>query len=227
MSLTLPADQNIVVLSIAATKPTFVDLGNYYNNFGITTAPWQVPNHQGFDLDGNYYNSSNLDLNWLKGKDSVPDPVYMTWAGAAFKTGPIPTENKDVSNFSSGDYHLNVVKADGQTISVPSGEYTNVRMLGAGEYGTQSNQQIRVNFTDGTSEIWTQTFTDWATKPDAKTADGEFLVNAGTRIDQLGNQTETTANVYGYSYPVPAGKTVQSLTLPNNNRVGILAISLL
>ena len=29
-----------------------------YNAFGITTAPWQVANHQGFDRSGNYYNSN-------------------------------------------------------------------------------------------------------------------------------------------------------------------------
>jgi hypothetical protein len=28
-----------------------------YNAFGITTHPWQVANHQGFDRNGNYYNS--------------------------------------------------------------------------------------------------------------------------------------------------------------------------
>ncbi|MFM1902608.1 MAG: hypothetical protein RLZZ440_508, partial [Planctomycetota bacterium] len=32
--------------------------------------------------------------------------------------------------------------------------------------------------------------------------------------------------VYGYSYDLPAGKTLVSITLPNNQNVGILGIAL-
>jgi hypothetical protein len=56
---------------------------------------------------------------------------------------------------------------------------------------------------------------------------GEVLVNAGTQILQDGNESGNTANVYGYSYAIPDGKTVKSVQLPNNKAVGILGISLL
>jgi hypothetical protein len=56
---------------------------------------------------------------------------------------------------------------------------------------------------------------------------GEVLVNAGTQILQTGNQSGSTANVYGYNYAIPDGLTLQSVQLPNNSGVGILGISLL
>lgn len=84
-----------------------------------------------------------------------------------------------------------------------------------------------MNFTEGTSATWTQTFSSWETTPTVGSVDGEGLVNAGTQIPQNGNQSGNTANVYGYSYAIPDGKTLGSIQLPDNSKVGILGISLL
>ena len=84
-----------------------------------------------------------------------------------------------------------------------------------------------MNFTDGTSATWNQTFSSWSSTPSAGTVSGEVLVNAGTQILQTGDESGQTANVYGYSYSIPDGKTVQSIVLPNNKAIGILGISLL
>ena len=67
----------------------------------------------------------------------------------------------------------------------------------------------------------------WSSTPSAGTVSGEVLVNAGTQIIQTGDESGQTANVYGYSYSIPDGKTVQSIVLPNNKAIGILGISLL
>jgi hypothetical protein len=221
-SITLPADQNVGVLSIAATRPTMVDLSSVYNAFGITTAPWQVANHQGFDDKGQYYNASNLDLGWAKGKGSVDSTIYMTWAGVAFELQNMVTE---ASQVGGKDGPSNVVQAAGQTIDITAGDYANLFMIGASNDGSQT-ANITVNFTDGTSATWTQTFSDWEVTPSTFPT-GEVLVNAGTQILQDGNESGNTANVYGYSYAIPDGKTVQSVQLPDNKAVGILGISLL
>ena len=226
-SITLPGDQNVGVLSFAASKPTMVDLGDHYNTFGITTAPWQVGNSQGVTGYGQYYNSSNLDLGWAKGKDLVPATIYMTWAGVAFEVGPIPTSNSQVGG-SSGP--KNIVQANGQTISVDqpgTGQsFTNIYLIGAG-HGTQSDVEITVNYTDGSTHPWTQTFSNWSTTPAPGSVEGEVLVNAGTQILQTGNESGQTANVFGYVFEIPEGKTVESLELPDNRNVNILGISLL
>lgn len=220
-SITLPADQNVGVLSIAATRPTMVDLSGVYNAWGITTAPWQVPNNKGFDNRGQYYNASNLALAWAKGKNAVDSTIYMTWAGVAFELQNMVTKASEAGNNGQN----NVVQASGQTIDLQSGDYANLFMIGASNDGSQT-ANITVNFTDGTSATWTQTFSDWSSTPSTAPS-GEVLVNAGTQILQDGNESGNTANVYGYSYAIPDGKTVQSVQLPDNKAIGILGISLL
>ena len=147
----------------------------------------------------------------------------MTWAGAAFQLQNMVTENSQVGG-SSGP--KNVVQSKGQVISLSPGGYSNLFMIGAGN-GTQSDQNITMTFTDGTALTWTQTFSDWGSTPTPGSVIGEVLVNAGTQVNQLGNQTGDTANVFGYSYAIPDGMTLLSLTLPDNSNVGILGISLI
>ncbi len=222
-SITLPADQNVGVLSIAATRPTMVDLSSDYNTFGITTAPWNVADSQGFDNKGQYYNASNLDLGWAKGESAVDSTIYMTWAGVAFELQNMVTSSSQVGG-SKGP--KNVVQATGQTINITAGDYANLFMIGASNDGSQT-ENITVNFTDGTSATWNQTFSSWSSTLSAGTVSGEVLVNAGTQILQTGDESGQTANVYGYSYSIPDGKTVQSIVLPTNKAIGILGISLL
>jgi hypothetical protein len=45
-------------------------------------------------------------------------------------------------------------------------------------------------------------------------------------VNQVGNVHSQTNYVYGYSYQIPAGKTLVSVKLPNNQNVGILGISM-
>ena len=82
-----------------------------------------------------------------------------------------------------------------------------------------------LTFTDGTTATWTQTFSDWNNYD--PTVAGQVIVNKGTNLNQLGNATNNTANLYGYSFAIPDGKALSKLTLPTNNNVGILGIALL
>ena len=45
-------------------------------------------------------------------------------------------------------------------------------------------------------------------------------------MNQVGNVHSQTNYVYGYAYQIPAGKTLVSVKLPNNQNVGILGISM-
>jgi len=59
---------------------------------------------------------------------------------------------------------------------------------------------------------------------------GEAVVAATNVINQVGNQAGSASNparayVYGYSYDIPAGKTLESITLPNTSNVGILGMA--
>jgi hypothetical protein len=46
-------------------------------------------------------------------------------------------------------------------------------------------------------------------------------------VNQVGNVHSETNYVYGYAYQIPAGKTLASIKLPNNENVGILGMTML
>ena len=148
--------------STSAPISTPIDLSGYFNAFGITTPPWQVPNHQGFDGNGNYFNS---DYTGPGTKDPIPG-TPITYAGISFPIGPIPTAAGQVggSGNSSKNNPPNFVQARGQTITVnvdpDKSDY--LYLAGAAANGDQTSQKITLKFTDGTTETWTQSFHDWA-----------------------------------------------------------------
>lgn len=192
-----------------------------YNAFGITTPPWQVANHQGFDRNGNYYNS------YYTG-DKTNDPIDgtpITDGSVEFPIGPIPTSNKQVGG-SSGP--SNFVQARGQTIevSVDADRSDYLYLAGAAANGNQVSQEFTLTFTDGTQETWTQSFTDWSNNgSDAapQPFSGEWLLmTQPERINQQGNLEGTPAYVFAYGYHL-RGRQLASITLPNNENVGILS----
>ena len=202
-----------------------------YNAFGITTAPWQVANNQGFDRNGNYYNS-----NYTEG--STKDTVYgtpITYNGISFPLGQIPSDDSQVGG-SKGP--KNFVQAKGQTITVdmvdPIDDTAGVHarqhdflyLAGAASNGNQLSQKITLTFTDGTTETWTQSFTDWSNNGSSaapQPLSGEFLIESQPeRINQQGNLVPTPAYIFAYGYNL-RGKQLASITLPNNENVGILS----
>lgn len=192
-----------------------------FNTFGITTSPWQVANNQGFDNNGNYYNSFYTG-------SATSDPVDGTpivWQGLSFPIGPVPTSNSQVGGKNGPK---NVVHAAGQVISAPQGTYDWLYLAGAGANGNQLSQPITLTYTDGTTETWTQSFTDWSNNGDKAyptPVPGESVIQEmATRINQLGNLIFTTTYVYGYAHRLTKGKTLESIKLPSNDNLGILSI---
>lgn len=202
-----------------------------YDAFGITTAPWQVANNQGFDRNGNYYNS-----NYTGG--STKDTVYgtpITYNGISFPLGQIPSDDSQVGG-SKGPQ--NFVQAKGQTITVdmvdPSNDTAGVHarqhdflyLAGAASNGNQLSQKITLTFTDGTTETWTQSFTDWSNNGSSaapQPLSGEFLIESQPeRINQEGDLKPIPAYIFAYGYNL-RGKQLAGITLPNNENVGILS----
>jgi hypothetical protein len=235
-----PAPAAASPMSLGATAPEQAvpqtPIALVYNEFGITTRPWQDPNHQGFDGSGNYYNS-----NYTGPKTDNPIPATpITYNGITFPLGTIPTQNDQVggSENSPSKNPPNVVKAQGQTITVdmvdPSDDPDGVHaqqhdflyLAGAAANGDQLSQQITLTFTDGTTETWTQSFTDWSNNGNSalpQPYSGEFLIETQPeRINQQGNLTPTPAYVFAYGYNLQ-GKQLASITLPDNENVGILS----
>ena len=203
-SIAMPVNQNIRLLDIQMSTATSVNLSGAYTSWGIANGNTQVANHQGFDGGGYYYYSGNLQSS-------------ITWSGATFQFGPVPNSKNGQNNF---------VQAKGQTISLPQGDYGWLYLAGAGANGSRQNQQITLTFTDGSTDTWTQSFSDWCGPQNYA---GESIIQMQPNwVNQVGNVHSQTNYVYGYAYQIPAGKTLASVKLPNNtNKLGILGMSML
>jgi streptogramin lyase len=201
-SITLPTNSDVRLLDIQMSNSITVDLSNAYTSWGIANGNTQVANHQGFDGGGYYYYSGNLQST-------------ITWSGATFNFGPVPNSNNGENNF---------VQGKGQTIDLPQGEFGWLYLAGASANGNQQNQAMTLTFSDGTTESWTQSFSDWCGPQNYA---GESIIQMQPSwVNQVGNVHSQTNYVYGYAYQIPAGKTLVSVKLPNNQNVGILGISM-
>jgi hypothetical protein len=158
------ASSPIVGSSSSTSTPisTPIDLSSSFNAFGITTQPWQVPNNQGFDRNGNYYNSDYTG----SGTSNPVAGTPINYNGISFPIGPIPTAANQVGGGgnSSTNNPYNFVRATGQTITVnvDADKSDYLYLAGAASNGNQLSQDITLTFTDGTTETWTQSFHDWA-----------------------------------------------------------------
>jgi hypothetical protein len=121
----------------------------------------------------------------------------------------------------------NVVQATGQIIGLPlSSSYATLNVLATGVNGNQPSQTFTVNYTNGTSQTFNQSISDWHT-PQGYTGEA-VAVSASYRNTSNGGQDNNGPfDIYGYAFAltVPAGFSIQSITLPADPHVGIVAIT--
>jgi len=111
-----------------------------------------------------------------------------------------------------------------QTIEVQQGNYSTLTLAATAVNGFQKGVAIKLNYTDGTTEIWTQSFSDWAS-PQNFTGETNILpMKYRNRSD--GTRDSRSVYLYGYSRAIPQGKTLKSITLPQNQNVRILSIKM-
>ncbi len=132
----------------------------------------------------------------------------VSWSGATFALGVAGTANA-VSNV---------------TVALPAGNYSTLGVLASGVNGNQVNQTFVVNYTDGTSTKIVQSVSDWRT-PQNYAGESKVLTMA-YRVAMSGATDAGPYYLYGYSLTINAAKTVQSVTLPANRSVVIIALAL-
>ena len=131
-SVTLPANADIKILSMDLVGPqSQVSLSSQFNQVGLTS---DDDTNLG-NLDGGGYSYS---INALGG-------YAVAWAGTTFNLG------------SAGQN--NVVSANNQTVVLPGGTYRCFSSWPA-IFGPKSGT-FTVNYSDGTSSTFTQSFSDW------------------------------------------------------------------
>jgi hypothetical protein len=118
----------------------------------------------------------------------------------------------------------NVVSADGQTINLPTGNFSTLMFLATAVDGSQPNQTFVVTYTDGTTDTFTQGVSDW-NAPQIYSGESD-AVDMAYRDESNGTIQYSAFHLYGYSLSLRPGKLAQSITLPSNGSVKIVAISL-
>jgi hypothetical protein len=197
-SLKLPSNSDVEVLAVTlANTPLPVSLQAYYNRAGVYTDGTDFAAGTGLDNDGNALSATLLG-------------PTQTWHDMLFEFGPVN--------------ETNVISAAGETVALPEGQYSTLLMLATCVNGSQASQLFTVNYTNGASSTTEPSMSDWA---NPQGYSGETTVVAmGYRDSSGGSQVGPPVNVYGYSMPLNGNNVVQSLRLPVNDNVEVLAITL-
>ena len=184
----------------AATTAKFasvpVPLASAFNAIGIYKDGDKISD----GVDGNGYACSAEVLG-----------ASQVWNGVTFKMG-----SPGVSN---------VVTAAGQTIPLPAGKFSSLRLLMIAVNGNQESQNFLVTYGDNTVQTNAQSVSDWFT-PASYPGESQ-AVNMDYRNQSDGSKDEgATCYVYGYSFNLNTTNAVKSVALPNNSSVEVFAMTL-
>ncbi|WP_086846440.1 GH92 family glycosyl hydrolase [Amycolatopsis kentuckyensis] len=113
----------------------------------------------------------------------------------------------------------NFVEARGQSLLLPAGQHAALRIVGASHNGPVSTT-VTAHYTDGTSADLALTFGDWAGSGSPVVLEMPHRIKAGSGVDG------PPVRLFGLSAGLDGGKTVQSVSLPNDPRVEIYALTL-
>jgi subtilase family serine protease len=193
----LTATTTLALTVTAATSSTEVSLSSYFNWPGIYTDGSTFSSGGGLDGYGDAYSANLLGTS-------------QTWNGVPFALGAANANNE--------------VYGTGQTLTLPSGKFSTLRMLAAGTNGAQTSQKFVVTYTNGTTTTFTQSLSDWATSSGYS---GESKVATMAYVDEYnGTKYTVTVYLYGYSFAINNTLTVKSVKLPNNDNVNVMALTL-
>jgi hypothetical protein len=204
-SMTLPQNRNVVVLAASLSELSLgkeVNLASPYNATGITTDGMTITANGGVD-GGGYAYSANV-LNDLG-------------AGEEIAVGP------SQFHLAAGDVP-DVVYAAGQTISLPFGFYSELKILGTGVQGNQTGQTFIVNYNDGSSDIFNQSFSDWFSA--AGNQNESLAIKMSYRNSSNGTPGGGPLNIYLYTLKLPLFKPIKSITLPDNRHVVLFSLTM-
>ena len=112
----------------------------------------------------------------------------------------------------------------GKTVLLPAGQFSTLKLLATAVNGSQAAQKFTVTYTDGTTTSFTQSLSDWFSP--LSFAGESKAVSMAYRDTGTGARDNRTFLLYGYSFNLNGGKSVSSITLPNNRNVVVLAMSL-
>lgn len=192
-----PADKPRVLPAVTAGTSAPVDLTAVFDAQGIVKDGSQFSTTGGIDEGGAAYPGAVI------GK-------AVDWKGVDFAIGPPNAPD--------------AVTCQGGVVSLPSGHYSSLWLLGAAVDGNVRSQTFTVTYDDGTSQDLEQNFSDWYQPQDYP---GESrAIQTPYRDMSGGDKDPRPFYVYSYGFGLNGAKTVKSLTMPDADDVKILAVSL-
>lgn len=182
---------------------------------GTTGTGTQVDLSSEFNLNGIYTDGSTYSTGGMDGVGYSYSSNLLT-ASRVF--------NGILLDFGAANVP-DAVAGKGQTILLSSGQFSGLELLATAIQGNQASQTFTVTYTDGTSSKFVQSLSDWFT-PQKYPHESEGVAMAYRNFDN-GTKDARTFNLYAYRFVLNKAKTVQSITLPNNANVVVLAGTLL
>jgi hypothetical protein len=174
-----------------------VDLSPSYNVYGIYT-------------NGTSFSTGGLDgVGWAYSVNLLTESRKLN--GIQFDFGPAD--------------QLDAVSGTGQPILLPAGQFGTLAMLATGVEGNQTDQVIRVTYTDGTVSEFVRNFSDWFT-PQNYLDEYEAVTMPYRDMSDGGLDSRGNFYLYAHFFTLDSTKTVASFTLPENRDVVVLAVTL-
>jgi hypothetical protein len=112
----------------------------------------------------------------------------------------------------------------GATVALPAGKYSTLKLLATAVNGNQASQRFTVTYTDGSTSTFTQSLSDWCT-PQGYAGESNAILMA-YRDNSDGARDTRPMKLYGYTFNLSSTKTVQSIALPHNRNVVVVAMNL-
>ncbi|GGH15480.1 glycoside hydrolase family 76 protein [Silvibacterium dinghuense] len=204
-SITLPTNRSLVILAATLTRQSFgdaVNLASQYNVAGIYTDGSTFSSTGGLDGGGTAYSAN------LLGNDAGASSLIVH--GVLYDLG--------APNLT------NAVFGSGQTITLPNGHYTTLEVLGTGVEGAQTGQTVTITYSDGTTQHFSQSFSDWHTPAGYPR---EYIAQSMSYRDLANGSTGTALfDLYHYAFSLDSRKEIKSITLPSNRDVLVLGMTL-
>jgi hypothetical protein len=174
-----------------------VDLGRDYNHDGVATL--SEPGAGNFDGAG-----------WSYAANLLPEPGPATIGGVAYEAPP-----------TAGDAD-NFVEARGQTVVLPEGSFRSAHVLGATHHGSVETAATVV-YGDGGTAVVPLRLTDWAGQP---AFGNSAAIPMAYRVRAGQGQDGPPVTIFGTELPLEPGRAVRAITLPDDERVEIYAVTL-
>lgn len=192
-----PEDRPRVLPTVKPGSSTLVSLSALFDTAGIYSDGAKFGERDGFDAGGAAYSEKLLTPTL-----TISDVVFQV----------------------EGNKEKDVLSCRGNVISLPGGNYNSLWLLGAAVEGNQMAQKFTVTYTDNTTEQISQNISDWY-QPQRFPGEAR-AVKMPYRNMMDGSQDPRTFNVYRYGFKLDPAKTVKSITLPNNENVKLLSLTL-